>query len=704
MHTLECITVMAMGFIIRSIHFQTLMVAIATALAAMAPLLVNEFFYYTDDSQTGAIPMFSEIARILSLGEFPLASDHSWFAGAILGEYQGGVLNPFNLIFIAISRLFDNLTLAGAFIAIAHYMIYSAGTHVLCIRLGFSRGAAAVGAVTTVSSTWLLYWGAGNWLAALISLSWLPWSFVALLVVARDPRWIPVGGLVTALPFLSGWPFTNLCLFLLLGVALVATAVAGHPLHRLATVAVTALLGAGLALPAMLPTSAFMAETQREPGSASWNLAVAAWRCGLEGLLSFGFPSFAMAWNAWGEIAVVHTPMFYLAWFCPLVLVHADWRRLSSSWQGIALLAATVLLGLLCMTPPYWHIRFTFRFLPYFHFALALLTAWALNIGAGQWWKPGRSVVVVGLPFLLALFNAPLAADRHFFFLGVIIVLTVLVILAQRTTLPVHFFLLSGQLVVFLLMIKLYPVNASTAPFPTPAERPTPVESNRLELALYSKAGFGMAERSYWQRMPLANRGLLEGRTTINGYSAIMPSGLKDMFCFNIRGAICCDLTEKLFKSDAKTGLILIDLLRIERVTADQHDFAEDFRRLAGSRWRIDVADSSVTSFVRTTPLTDRAGSAAWFSSDGIGLALLEKTTRREIFDLTTPVGFAGGEIVFARPWYPGVNARLNGQVVPMEAYRRLLPAVTLPAGASGRLVVEYWPAGLTEGLICAAV
>lgn len=82
--------------------------------------------------------------------------------------------------------------------------------------------------------------------------------------------------------------------------------------------------------------------------------------------------------------------------------------------------------------------------------------------------------------------------------------------------------------------------------------------------------------------------------------------------------------------------------------------------------------------------------------------AFLAANAGREEYELMGPVD-EDVDIIFARPWYPGYRATLDGRPLPLTPYRRFLPEVTLPKGATGRLVVEYRPAGLDTGLKIAA-
>ncbi len=508
---------------------------------------------------------------------------------------------------------------------------------------------------------------------------------------------MPLAGIATALPLLGGWPFTTFSLPLLIGLGLVTAVAGGRDLRRLAPVAAAAVLGAGLAMPAILPTAAYMAESARSPVS---NL----WRAELPGLLSFGFPSFATQWLSWdGQPRLIDTPFFYLGWFCPIVLAHVRWRAVTS-WQGQVLLAVTLVFGILCMAPAAWYLRWAFRFLPVFHFGLALLTAWALGRAEGETWSWGRTAVAVGGPFVLALLNAPALVSTHLAFLGGIALLVLLVRSAQRHGRSIGPVLLGGQAVILVVMILLHPSNDAIPRWQPPTSRlDTAAAPQPRELALFSPLS-GLEDRTadFWTELPAGNRGLQLGRSTVNGYSPVLIAGLYNAFCFNHIGATCPQLPAFLFAPDRVTGLPLLDLVKVGRVTAERGAFADAFRAAAGAGWATEHVGSAAEVFVRSSALPAKPGSVSW-SSPGIDLALVAANTRRETYDVVTTPGSPGGDVVLARPWYPGMVARLNGRELPLQAYRRMLPLIELPAGASGRLVIEYWPAGLSSGLIMAA-
>jgi hypothetical protein len=54
--------------------------------------------------------------------------------------------------------------------------------------------------------------------------------------------------------------------------------------------------------------------------------------------------------------------------------------------------------------------------------------------------------------------------------------------------------------------------------------------------------------------------------------------------------------------------------------------------------------------------------------------------------------------VAFSRPWYPGYRAFCDGRPVEVQLIDLTIPAVRLPAGTSGRVVLEYWPRSLERG------
>src|SRR5579862_561992 len=678
----------------------------AVALALLFPLLLNHRFYFADDYQTYFLPMFVEIGRQLHAGVFPLVTDRIWHGGAILAEFQYAVLNPVCLLLYLTLDLFTDLAWAGAYYAIVHYAILAAGAYLLGVSIGLRRPESAVAAVLACSSTWLLYWGAQSWIPALVSISWVPCCLAALHRVYHDPRWLPAGSLATAMPLLSGWPFTTASLLILLAIALCVAGVGRAPLSRLGLVALAAVLGAGLALPAIVPTEIYLRHSPR----AAAMLSDLGWQASLQGLLTVGLPSFFGPWFGFEGKLRFYAPSFlYLGWFVPLVIANA---RNGSRWlpETPLLAVGAVVFAILSISPGLLQLRWTFRFIPFLHLIVAILVACLLGAeragGEAPQWRFAPTAAAIAIPFAIAATALPgtLPLDLMFAALAGVLAWLVTQAQARRKSAHVYALMLGGQAVFLALIVTTSPANTALPQWNPPTERP-PVAGGggASELALFKPTTFLILDRDYWRRLAVGNRGLLDGRTTINGYTPIGMRGLDAALCFNYISGSCPAVAEKLFERDATTGLALIDLLRVSRVVAERGDYADRFRTLAADRGWSEAAHSEATqTFSRRTPLTGD-DSVAW-ASPGITAGAGAGNAQRRTLRIETASGFAGGELILAMPWYPGYAAELDGRALPVSGYRDMLVAVALPAGAHGTLVVCYWPAGLTAGLVGAAL
>ena len=131
--------------------------ALATATAA-AVLLLTPRYFFNDDYTTQFVPVFSEIARLLGQGHFPLITDRIWQGGALVQEYQYAVFNPFSMVlYVALNGLDDLATFAAVF-SLIHIFILAAGAYFVCRVLGAARRHAFLAAVLTPLSDWIFFW------------------------------------------------------------------------------------------------------------------------------------------------------------------------------------------------------------------------------------------------------------------------------------------------------------------------------------------------------------------------------------------------------------------------------------------------------------------------------------------------------------------------------------------------------------------
>jgi len=204
-----------------------------------------------------------------------------------------------------------------------------------------------------------------------------------------------------------------------------------------------------------------------------------------------------------------------------------------------------------------------------------------------------------------------------------------------------------------------------------------------------------MLPEDYWSTIQPGNTGLLHQRQTINGYSPFRLRGLSTVFSLSYMGGAFEDGPLNATMADPETGLPYLDLMAVDRVVAMRGLYADTFAGNAGSGWKMTKRTETADVFERTRPQKRIGNIVRWPAGARIGNPVLK--TRSESYDVET--GPSGGQVVVARAWYPGVRASLDGVAVPVETVGRIIPSVVLPPNTKGRLVVEYWPAGLTAGL-----
>ncbi|HVS37846.1 MAG TPA: hypothetical protein VMS17_19970 [Gemmataceae bacterium] len=241
--------------------------------------------------------------------------------------------------------------------------------------------------------------------------------------------------------------------------------------------------------------------------------------------------------------------------------------------------------------------------------------------------------------------------------------------------------------------------------------------------------------RGTGDELRFSNTAAYAGLDFVNGYSPMKPAGMQAVFGWEPHGffddpadaqriLVCETGPDGLLRRMGVDGLIVSDrFLDLAPILKDNG--WEEKAQLQGGRvfQRIGPPSARAYAVPRAEVATDWATvrNAVW--SHGMApapsmllpgarpgptgelhLAPADVTAveeRRNSMSANVKSAAGDGEVlvVFARPWFPGYRAVYNGKPVPVEVYDLMLPAVRLPAGSNGRVVLEYWPASLTVGL-----
>jgi hypothetical protein len=84
--------------------------------------------------------------------------------------------------------------------------------------------------------------------------------------------------------------------------------------------------------------------------------------------------------------------------------------------------------------------------------------------------------------------------------------------------------------------------------------------------------------------------------------------------------------------------------------------------------------------------------------------SVLQETRTQVTATVGSSSSSAESLIVFSRPLYPGYRATFNGKPLRVKALNLFLPAVQLPPGANGQLVLQYRPMSLVIGSIVSGI
>jgi len=679
---------------------------VAVAVASVG-FLNNHRFFFTDDFQTYAIPMYKEVARLLLAGHLPFITDRMWMGGAILSEYQFAIFNPFSILLYLVTYPIHDLPLAAAIFSLFHLAVLASGTYALCRALGCKPRFAILAGMIISTTDWILFWSATNWVTILVGFAWMPWAWAALIWAYRSGRGVIPAALGVALVLTAGWPTGNVALVIpvfVFAAVLWGRDAAGYA-HGFLRVAVSVVAGGLLAAPAILPVIPYLQFSERAPDVGKWFTSLAV-------LANVGSPFFVTAWWAWGNsYGLVLAPMVFVAWFIPVVLANTNWRTLLASPRERAVLFFAFFLAVLSMTPGYGSFRWMFRMLPYLDLALLVLVALILtreSDGEGSRWKRIPTLIALGIPLLLAIDRVPDGGLLYLYSTGIVAILILIsngfFRIGQR---PWVVFAASTNIALVVGVILFY-TSGKYPSFPNEWIVPSPFQANSSDEASTRRFSifpiqslFDVPPAEFWQTLTPGNTPLLTPVTSINGYSPFGIKSFKDTFCFQHLTAINCpSIIDRITSPTGQTGLNLLDLMRVNELVIQDADKASQFRAKAGTGWTYREGPLHISIFTRSDDALAPGKNVGW-ASDGVTADAIDDGPSRLTFSVRN-ASDKEGTLVISRAWYPGWSAELDGKDLTVTPLAGMLISVSLPPRSEGRLTVSYWPALFWPGVFLA--
>jgi hypothetical protein len=744
----------------------TVAAAAVAVLFCASLLLVDPGFFWIDDAQIGALPGYCEIDRAWRAGEVPLLSRCSWRGAGIAAEYCSGVFSPsLNLSILLAFALDLPLPLTSATLSMIHLAILAAGAFRLARQRGLSVDLAILVAIVGGLNGWIIYWAARNWGVCLFSFAWLPWFWWAL-ERSRDERrgWtrFVLPGIFLYLLITAGWHFTVvMAVIVTLWLMLRIWADQRRLLPVWPCVAAWA-VGLGLSAPAWMMFLEYIANTARGQGQQVYFSD--SWMVSLDSLPNLVFPHFISYSGVYYDSP--HMGIELTGGLVPLViLASALFRRGSAAFRALRWESGLcAFLFLLIASPSFGNFRHSYRWLPLFFLALALLAAQTV---AGQRTAPSPSdnpvertdlpnlgrwcfflvLVVWGRSLMLALEPMLLLSGLG---LGFLVVSFFWLQVEQRCAAASF---LRRWMPSAVVLATCWLTYLTCEPFFEIAiwdigekvRNPEPLDPTVRYISLYTR-------EDIWDNDPtrlrhpskgiggelyLGNTAMYSGLDFVSGYSPTGPAGMEQVLPFRWQGYGSQEGIENLL--EAETGPQgLLELLGVDGLVVAER-FAAYRPCLVMNGWEevaqvhggivfhrkgtrsprvraVSQAEMIADPIAAKQRLTGRSGGPVPLILQGepasekretapfVPVAVTTVADERNAVVVDVAARTEGETlIVFSRPWFPGYRATIDGKPVPVELVDLMLPAVRLPAGPPGRLVLEYRPRSLIVGCSVAA-
>ena len=624
--------------------------------------------FWNDDYELSILPVFADVARSWSQGEWPLLSPYSWVCGNLAGEYQYGTFSVFvNVAVVLIWKFPLAFPQQAAALSIAHLFVLAMGGYMLARTRNLAPPLSFLVALVASLNGWIICWGATDWFGALGAFAWLPWAWWGMERALESERgkW----RFLWPAPFIylvitGGFPYTVLMLGLVGAWLALRALKQTRQLASIWPLLLGVLLGLGLAAPAWLALFDYVHGSARAAQDSAEHFQ---WRVPVAALPGFIFPKWTVNWVDFSSRLMPHTATELASGLVPPVALIAGLIILGRAlvarirWELGLLLIALIL----CLLPTAGVFRWSFRWLPLVHLLLALCAAESLQLLGSSRKMPFARGWVPGLVTLAVLLGTYLWIEPN---CGV-----PKYNLAQELT------------------------------------HPAPLNSQRLYLSIYPapEHAYRVEEHPdpFGATIRPGSTAMFGGVRFVNGYSPIRPAGVAREFAAAIHGEIHPDVAElTLYSQSGRDGLLA--LLGIDGIVIAREVPTNPYPE---SEWQLAVTTEEGRVFHRQGgPLPRVRSLAALHSRPNEQFAVADVfhiVDRRNGVqaDVSVP-GDGPALLAISRPFFNGYLARLGDRNLAVTSYRGLIPLIEVPAGSKGRLTVVYRPWWLVAGLSVAGL
>lgn len=685
-------------------------------LASLLPLLRTRDYYFRDDTEIGAYPIWYRLGQTLRAGEWPILEPSSWMAGNIAAEGQWGLFSPITLGVSLLSTTVTSAVVFSTAVKLAFLMVAALGGYVLARSYDVRPPLAFAAGVALPLNGFTLYMDAPSWVTGLMTWALLPYAWAFLRRCTHKGKsplpFLLVAYLIVTIGYFHG--------FLALGVVIIAVGLDRLVLRDWRSVAKVV---AGGVFCLLLAATVYLAGilTAEVTNRSNDTVLNSGFLTGdLTGLLTAASPTGMYRISGWwGPFTSV--PLLYMAWFLPAAAFVA-WSRVTPVLRELrdalilGVTALLVVLGPSDLGP----IRFPVRVMPYLTLAvllalvvlldrsitarpsrgaLGVAVAWSTmacylgysqrpdQLGPISVWTAAACAGALAAAWWFLRWSSRLGAGRASLGLAGVLAFGCVAATAAQTSLypesPLAHFDMPGQVEGYKVQIPAAVNDVIVVGSPTrgvdefPESRfdderraPRPPDSTRA-----------------WDEVLLGNSWLVNDAAVQNTYTVIQHAAYERVVCMSYRGETCPELVQRLFRNQPGLSLPLVDVLSIDTVYIIERD-APAAAKGPPEGWSEAHEGAGTVTWTRDEPVGG-AGGVVW-TSTGTSVTELGRADRNVRLRVDR-VGDDGGRVVFSRLAWPGYTAD-GGDVVEVNDY---LLGVDLPAGSQGEVVeVSFSPPG----------
>ncbi|CAB4888538.1 hypothetical protein QNA19_05945 [Rhodococcus fascians] len=692
-------------------------IAAVVVLGYLLVLSVDPRFFYIDDTESGAIPNWLQLGRIMRDGHFPSLVLDQWMAGNYPVEGQGGLWNPVQMAINYVSPSIDNLVLLATVVKLGFSILLAWGVYRVALVYGARANWAAVAGASAPFVGFTLFFENTSWVTALIGTAYITNAWASSVKYARGHSGPVVPFVFLYLAISVGYVHAAVMAGVMIGSVAIGERLfqrLWRPALKVCSVGIAAAAcGAVTFLPGVL-TSAVTWRSGDE-GTFNDNFLTAPW----SESLTASIPTAVTSIESWaGE--TTEAPVTYIAWFLVPALAFIAWRRVPAALRELAAPLILLAFALVFTAGPsdIGPIRWPARILP-FVAIVALILVVTLISRYGTLDKLRPRLLAAGLLTLVLLLRAG-SSGPEFFGRHIVAALAILLVGALALLLAHRF---STRATAALILVTIAPIAMyQVAGYQPPFAKwwlPTSQSEAKAQFPQWQGSTLQLGSRALteteadgpddpqlpWHSQVYGNSAKVMGLDYVNAYTPVGYLDFANLLCFEHEGSTCTDAFDRLFEIEPYTGKTYADLMQLDRVVLQklQYPLAEREAAPAGWQWvTAPTPDSARQVYVleRVDGLIPDA-SGRVVATVNASADPISSDADSEHVTVSAP---AGGSVVFSRLAWPGYTATLNGEPLQTKGLADIFLYVDLPPGTDAAdLELTFRPPGERLGLAAMA-